>query len=175
MIGPEIYDLVIDYKFSRQAQKIPEGALAAVNLRPQFGILLEVRIIRGSYQHSDGKEYDCLDRSRPCSKDTDRTYLEADDDGTLRTAPWSSRHDPLEAFETLLELRYLDAHCNSGKSRQHAALQQDTERLMPAGTANGKEGSVAPGFWLLCFVGVDVAYLLSNHERMGKDNCSSTT
>ncbi|KAL3206012.1 hypothetical protein MRX96_040459 [Rhipicephalus microplus] len=91
MIGPEIYDLVIDYKFSRQAQKIQEGALAAVNLRPQSGILLEVRFFRGSHQHSDGEEYECLDRSRPCSNDTDRTYPEAGDDGTLRTASWSSR------------------------------------------------------------------------------------
>ncbi|KAL3206009.1 hypothetical protein MRX96_040456 [Rhipicephalus microplus] len=175
MIGPEIYDLVIEYGFSRQARKIPQGVLAAVTLRSRSEIFLEVRIFRGSYQHSDGEEYDCLDRSRPCSKDTDRTYLDADDDGTLRTASWSSRHDPLEAFEALLELRYLDAHCNSGKSRQHATFQQDTARLMPAGTANGKEGSVVPGFWLLCFVGVDMAYLLSNHERIGKDNCSSTT
>ncbi|KAL3206017.1 hypothetical protein MRX96_040463 [Rhipicephalus microplus] len=91
MIGPEIYDLVIEYGFSRQARKIPQGVLAAVTLRSRSEILLEVRISRGSYQHSDGEEYDCLDRSRPCSEDTDRTYLEADDDGTLRTAPWSSR------------------------------------------------------------------------------------
>ncbi|KAL3206008.1 hypothetical protein MRX96_040455 [Rhipicephalus microplus] len=91
MIGPEIYDLVIDYRFFRQARKIPQGVLAAVTLRSRSEILLEVRIFRGSYQHSDGEEYDCLDRSRPCSKDTDRTYPEAGDDGTLRTAPWSSR------------------------------------------------------------------------------------
>ncbi|KAL3206014.1 hypothetical protein MRX96_040461 [Rhipicephalus microplus] len=92
MIGPEIYDLVvIEYRFSRQARKIPQGVLAAVTLRSRSEILLVVRISRGSYQHSDGEEYDCLDRSRPCSKDTDRTYLEADDDGTLRTASWSSR------------------------------------------------------------------------------------
>ncbi|KAL3206002.1 hypothetical protein MRX96_040449 [Rhipicephalus microplus] len=91
MIGPETYDLVIDYGYSRQARKIPDGALTAVNLRPQSGILLEVKFFRGSYQHPDSEEYDCLDRSRPCSKDTDRTYPEADDDGTLRTASWSSR------------------------------------------------------------------------------------
>ncbi|KAL3196891.1 hypothetical protein MRX96_014979 [Rhipicephalus microplus] len=91
MIGPEIYDLVIDYKFSQQAQKIPEGALAAVNLRLQSGILLEVKFFRGSCQHPDGEEYDCLDRSRPCSNVTDRIYPEAGDDGTLRTASWSSR------------------------------------------------------------------------------------
>ncbi|KAL3206000.1 hypothetical protein MRX96_040447 [Rhipicephalus microplus] len=91
MIGPVKYDLVIDCGFSRQARKIPQGALPAVTLRSRSEILLEVRIFRGSYQHSDGEEYDCLDRSRPCSKVTDSTYLEADDDGTLRTASWSSR------------------------------------------------------------------------------------
>ncbi|KAL3206005.1 hypothetical protein MRX96_040452 [Rhipicephalus microplus] len=91
MIGPEIYDLVIEYGFSRQARKIPQGVLAAVNLRPQSGILLEMRFFRGSHQHLDGEEYDCLDRSRPCSNDTNRTYPEAGDDGTLRTASWSSR------------------------------------------------------------------------------------
>ncbi|KAL3206004.1 hypothetical protein MRX96_040451 [Rhipicephalus microplus] len=90
MIGPEIYDLVIENGFSRQARKIPQGVLAAVTLRSRSEIFLEVRIFRGSYQHSDGEEYDCLDRSRPCSEDTDRTYLDADDDGTLRTASWSS-------------------------------------------------------------------------------------
>ncbi|KAH8036849.1 hypothetical protein HPB51_006118 [Rhipicephalus microplus] len=91
MIGPEVYDLAIEYGFSRQALKSPQGVLAAVTLRSRSEIFLEVRIFRGSYQHSDSEEYDCLDRSRPCYKDTDRTYLEADDDGTLRTVSWSSR------------------------------------------------------------------------------------
>ncbi|KAL3194634.1 hypothetical protein MRX96_016095 [Rhipicephalus microplus] len=91
MIDPETYDLVIDYKFSRKAPTILEDTLAAVNLRPQSRILVEVRFFRGSYRHPDGEKYDCLDRSRPCSNDTNRTYPEPDDDGTLHSAPWSSK------------------------------------------------------------------------------------